>query len=73
MTQAEAEFNATGTPALQGFPLRHSTSERRVGDMENRIKEQQLDLFAAEARQRLRTPAVSVLRRLHAHARLASF
>ena len=46
------------------------------GDMENRIKEQQLDLFADrtsagnDARQS--TPAVSVLRRLHAHARIAS-
>ena len=89
MTQAEAEFNATGTTGagVQGFPLPDSpqlTSERRVvgkaeflekganprfvvtslsperlgaralyedfycarGDMENRIKEQQLDLFA---------------------------
>ena len=89
MTQAEAEFNATGRPArvFQDFRYRtrHSwTSERRVvgkaefldkganprfvvtslsperlgaralyedfycarGDMENRIKEQQLDLFA---------------------------
>ena len=119
MTQAEAEFNATGTPARVfkdfRYRTRHSwTSERRVvgksefldkvsnprfvvtslsperlgaralyedfycarGDMENRIKEQQLDLFARpdqrgnDARQS--TPAVSVLRRLHAHARLAS-
>ena len=89
MTQAEAEFNATGTPARVfkdfRYRTRHSwTSERRVvgkaeflekganprfvvtslsperlgaralyedfycarGDMENRIKEQQLDLFA---------------------------
>ena len=119
MTQAEAEFNATGTPARVfkdfRYRTRHSwTSERRVvgkaefldkganprfvvtslsperlgaralyedfycarGDMENRIKEQQLDLFRRpdqrgnDARQS--TPAVSVLRRLHAHARLAS-
>ena len=95
MTQAEAEFNATGTPARVfkdfRYRTRHSwTSERRVvgkaeflekganprfvvtslsperlgaralyedfycarGDMENRIKEQQLDLFAD------RTPCV---------------
>ena len=96
MTQAEAEFNATGTPARVfkdfRYRTRHSwTSERRVvgkaeflekganprfvvtslsperlgaralyedfycarGDMENRIKEQQLDLFADRpARQR---------------------
>ena len=119
MTQAEAEFNATGRPARVfkdfRYRTRHSwTSERRVvgkaefldkganprfvvtslsperlggralyedfycarGDMENRIKEQQLesvrrpDQRGNDARQS--TPAVSVLRRLHAHARLAS-
>ena len=119
MTQAEAEFNATGRPARVfkdfRYRTRHSwTSERRVvgkaefldkganprfvvtslsperlgaralyedfycarGDMENRIKEQQLGLFRRpdqrgnDARQS--TPAVSVLRRLLAHARLAS-
>ena len=119
MTQAEAEFNATGTPARVfkdfRYRTRHSwTSERRVvgkaefldkganprfvvtslsperlgaralyedfycarGDMENRIKEQQLDLFAdrtsAATMRANQLRAVSVLRRLHAHARLAS-
>ena len=116
MTQAEAEFNATGRPARVfkdfRYRTRHSwTSERRVvgkaefldkganprfvvtslsperlgaralyedfycarGDI--RIKEQQLGLFAdrtSAATMRANQLRVSVLRRLHAHARLAS-
>ena len=77
MTQAEAEFNATGTPARVfkdfRYRTRHSWTSERHGEPHKRTavgSVRRPDQRGNDARQS--TPAVSVLRRLHAHARLAS-